>query len=825
MNLHFYQRFIILGISFLLASCVSSGYTQLPSANYSYRVKSLVMHFTAIDYQKSVEALVNEGYVSSHYLVPESNDPSYRKSELEVLQLVDEHERAWHAGRSYWQGRTGLNDSSIGIEIVNVPQCFDDEKALAQAGMASRAEHGPNRLCVFPDFDPKQIELVIELSQDILSRNPDITPTAVVGHSDIAPSRKNDPGPRFPWYQLYQAGIGAWYDEASLAAYWQRFNHAPVSVGLLQAALSTYGYGIIETGIIDQQTIDTISAFQMHFLPWQVSGNPDSRTAAAVFALIEKYFPDALPALLTRYELESDSAIKANTASVITKQGQVDAVFPLVLSDSREYVNNRTQFIAYAGQGDIRILPMNASSADIYINEQKLNIAQPFAAEQYEYSLAKRTHDGINSLRVDNIQPADASLQLIVPYPSLRSADESNNTKSPLSSAFDFSEVDKLINTDVSNGFPGAVLLVLHQGKIVKHSAYGYAALVDGKPSPMQKDTSFDLASNTKVFATTLAIMHLVEQNKLALDAPVSRYLPEYVGAGREGRTVADLLAHASGYDSEVQFYKRENPLGGAFHSLRPELTGDILLSKVEFVAGRQTQQQYSDTNFMILGLLIERLTQRPLDEYLEEEIYQALGLDSLMFNPLKKGQTAEQFAATEIKGNTRSGNIEFEGIRDYVLRGEVHDEKAFYSMEGVAGHAGLFGNARDLAVLAQLMLNQGGYDDKVLFSPATLARFVSPRYQNNSFGLGWRLALDQSTAWHFGPYASSRAFGHTGWTGTATVIDPAYELAIILLTNKKHTPVQKRGEALIFSGDEFETGRYGSVVSKVYEAILQGVK
>ena len=184
-----------------------------PSHNYSKRIKFLVMHYTAIDYQKSERVLVDEGGLSAHYLVPQSGDPSYQRSELEVVQLVAEQDRAWHAGNSFWQGRSDLNDHSIGIEVVNVPRCAAAERtAKAAAGQEQK-------LCMYPDYDPQQVQLLIALSQDILARNPDIGPTQVVGHSDIAPGRKSDPGPRFPWYQLYKAGVGAWYKQADVEHY------------------------------------------------------------------------------------------------------------------------------------------------------------------------------------------------------------------------------------------------------------------------------------------------------------------------------------------------------------------------------------------------------------------------------------------------------------------------------------------------------------------------------------------------------------------------------------------------------------------------------
>lgn len=140
--------------------------------------------------------------------------------------------------------------------------------------------------------------------------------------------------------------------------------------------------------------------------------------------------------------------------------------------------------------------------------------------------------------------------------------------------------------------------------------------------------------------------------------------------------------------------------------------------------------------------------------------------------------------------------------------------------MQEVAGHAGLFSNIDDMAVLAQLMLNKGGYGQHYVFSPYTLKRFVHPDFVQNSIGLGWRLAAPD-TQWHFGPYASSQAFGHTGWTGTATVIEPELDLAIIYLSNKRHSPVIKQGESLTFAGDQYQSARYGNIMALVYEAVL----
>ena len=231
------------------------------------RIRFLVMHYTAEDFHSSLKTLTDE-HVSAHYLLPAHR--SLAQGKPVAFQLVPEALRAWHAGASSWRGRTNLNDTSIGIEIVN---------------------RGFNRTLLFTHwqpYTPQQIALLIPLSQDIIQRY-GIQPTDVVGHSDIAPQRKQDPGPLFPWQQLAQAGIGAWPDEAQVKKLLAgRDKHAEVPLAPLMAKLASYGYGIDAQWDVRQQK-NVLAAFQMHFRPSDYRGEPDAESEAIVDALLLKY--------------------------------------------------------------------------------------------------------------------------------------------------------------------------------------------------------------------------------------------------------------------------------------------------------------------------------------------------------------------------------------------------------------------------------------------------------------------------------------------------------------------------------------------------------
>jgi len=276
----------------MLTGCAST--LKTPSENYNSRVSIIVIHHTTANFEDSYKILTrpSSNSVSSHYLIPEPDDQTYSKSVVQTYQLVPESLRAWHAGKSYWSGKTGLNDQSIGIELVNQTWCH------ASGEGTNPYTDKVDRLCFYPDFADSQLALLVELLEDILERYPEIKPTNIIGHSDIAPDRKIDPGPRFPWQRLARLGYGAWFDDDTVVRYWERFREQPLPLLNVQKALGTYGYKIDPTGEHDEQTRNVLRAFQMHFRPSEVTSVATPDSTAILFALIDKYYPEQLEELL-----------------------------------------------------------------------------------------------------------------------------------------------------------------------------------------------------------------------------------------------------------------------------------------------------------------------------------------------------------------------------------------------------------------------------------------------------------------------------------------------------------------------------------------------
>ena len=243
-----------------------------PAVAQNFRQKYIILHYTALNDEKSVSVLTQQS-VSSHYLVNNLGDN-------EIYQLVDENKRSYHAGISAWRNDKMLNDTSIGIEIVNPGYTTD----------ASGAK-------IFPDFDEHQMKKVAALVKDIAIRYM-IPPTNILAHSDIAPTRKQDPGPKFPWKKLYdEYQIGMWYDDASKDAFLNQANsedfalqqNTPQFIYKFQSALKTFGYDLAASGTIDDATKKTIEAFQYHFRPQKYDGIMDAESWAILQALNQKY--------------------------------------------------------------------------------------------------------------------------------------------------------------------------------------------------------------------------------------------------------------------------------------------------------------------------------------------------------------------------------------------------------------------------------------------------------------------------------------------------------------------------------------------------------
>ncbi|MET1079455.1 MAG: N-acetylmuramoyl-L-alanine amidase [Pseudomonas sp.] len=245
----------------LLAGCATgpSVETRIRSVNHDSRVQYVVLHYTSADLPRSL-ALLTHGEVSSHYLIGDSPATVYR--------LVDEDQRAWHAGESEWQGRTWLNASSLGIELVN-PGYRDT----------------PNGREWYP-YAPAQIEALIRLLKDLVQRY-DIAPERIVGHSDIAPLRKLDPGPLFPWQRLAEAGLGHWPPAPAVGLQQAQFEQQPPTVVWYQQQLSRLGYACPQTGELDVATRHVLAAFQMRYRPSRFDGEPDAHTAALIQVLLQ----------------------------------------------------------------------------------------------------------------------------------------------------------------------------------------------------------------------------------------------------------------------------------------------------------------------------------------------------------------------------------------------------------------------------------------------------------------------------------------------------------------------------------------------------------
>jgi CubicO group peptidase (beta-lactamase class C family) len=326
--------------------------------------------------------------------------------------------------------------------------------------------------------------------------------------------------------------------------------------------------------------------------------------------------------------------------------------------------------------------------------------------------------------------------------------------------------------------FPGAVLLAAREGNIFFHKAWGVADLSSGRPVTV--DTVYDLASLTKPLATTLAVMRLIQTGRLTLETPLAPVLPVMADTAKAGVTLRQLLSHCSGWPAWQPYFEqlRQHPEEDRRRRLAQMLAAEPLIA----VPG--TAALYSDLDYMTLGLVVEHISGERLDRFVRREIYQPLGIDDLFFNPLDASPLPRDYAATE-RCPWRGG----------VLSGAVHDDNA-YVLNGVAGHAGLFGTARAVFTLLQALLSAyRGEADSDLLAPDLVRAFW-----RRSGDSGWTLGFDTPSVQgsSSGTFFSPNSVGHLGFTGTSFWMDLDRRITIIVLTNRVH-PVRSNEKIRAF--------------------------
>jgi CubicO group peptidase (beta-lactamase class C family) len=324
------------------------------------------------------------------------------------------------------------------------------------------------------------------------------------------------------------------------------------------------------------------------------------------------------------------------------------------------------------------------------------------------------------------------------------------------------------------SAFPGAIAVVgTRDGATVSYAA-GRIDWPAGAPRPDER-TLWDLASLTKVIGMTTAMMQLVEQDRVELDSPVGRYLPEFAGHGKERVTVRHLLTHSSGLPSWRPLYKEAMTAETAM--------AIVYATPLDTVPG--ARMVYSDLGAILAGKIVERVSGEPLDAYLTRHVTGPLGMTSTMYRP-----------DTTLRG--RIAPTEFDPWRQRHIRGEVHDENA-YMLGGVSGHAGFFSTAADLTRFARMMLGGGILDGVRILRPATIAQFTAVQDPGLSHrALGWETPTGQNSAGH---RMSARAFGHTGFTGTSLWIDPERGVFVLLLSNRVNPSRQNTRIGLVRVG------------------------
>lgn len=475
------------------------------------------------------------------------------------------------------------------------------------------------------------------------------------------------------------------------------------------------------------------------------------RFPAARIEAVDPRIPQDLAASITRSAAEADVIICATLVRLISGTGSI------ALPDSQRSLIRKLMtthkpviWIAFGNPYLLRLFPQAPTylCAFSYADVSQIAAAKALAGE---IAISGRTPVSIPT----HFKVGDG---LRVPRLDLTLRPQTES-KGLASDAFDTTK--RLLASYVNeHAFPGAALAVGYRGTLVLDAAVGKLDYTPASAT-VTGDTIYDLASLSKVVGTTSAVMMLVDAGRLLLDAPVQDYLPEFQGTNKEKVRVIHLLQHSSGMPAWLPIYKEVQGY--------EEFMKRVYAAPLEFAPGSRTR--YSDLGMILLGEIVARACGHPLDQYLADLLFAPMGMKSTLYKPPK--ELLERIAPTED-----------DPWRQRVVQGEVHDENT-YAMGGVAGHAGLFSTAHDLAIFAQMMLNRGMYDHRRYFRSETVDRFTSALSpKSGTEALGWQRPSPQTWT---GKAFSGAAFGHTGFTGTSIWIDPGRQLFIVLLTNSVH--------------------------------------
>jgi len=338
-------------------------------------------------------------------------------------------------------------------------------------------------------------------------------------------------------------------------------------------------------------------------------------------------------------------------------------------------------------------------------------------------------------------------------------------------SAARLQKIDRVLARAIkAGGFPGGAVVIGRRGAIALEKGYGNLSW-SGRAPVVASRTIYDLASLTKVVATTTAVMILYDEGKIRLEDPVAKYLPAFSGGAKDDITVGQLLEHRSGLPAGRDLWRI---------ALSPDEARQAAINApLECNPGQC--YIYSDLGADVLAFLVETVSGQRLDIFMQERVFTPLGMQDSYFRP--HWTLRDRIAPTELTPP-----------RGYPLRGEVHDENAF-ALGGVAGHAGLFSTATDLAIFAQMMLNGGELNGVRVVSDSTVALFTARTASRGTRALGWDTCGHDGSC---GKYLSERSYGHTGFTGTSLWIDPERDLFVILLTNRVHAPRARRPAKVI---------------------------